>query len=105
MNSTVQCFVIFLQGEIVEISAEGFKSKMIVERKDSKPPAFCFFEYIYFARMDSIFEGEESKILKSNVKTARSFQCYNVIRLVCRVQVRFITRLHLQLICFGCGAM
>lgn len=47
-----------LPGEVVEISKCGFTSKMIVERKKERPPAFCFFEYIYFARMDSIFEGQ-----------------------------------------------
>lgn len=46
-----------LPGEIIEITKEGVKSKMVVPRPDNKPPAFCFFEYVYFARPDSIFEG------------------------------------------------
>ena len=51
-------FSFFLPGEIVEISREGVKSKMIIPRPKEKKPAFCFFEYVYFARPDSIFEGE-----------------------------------------------
>ena len=45
-------------GEVVEISKQGIKSKMIVERPQGMKPAFCFFEYVYFARPDSVFEGE-----------------------------------------------
>lgn len=66
-------------GEIVELSPEGVRSLDIVPRpKISKPvtvahedpnltdhvdilqappPAFCIFEYVYFARADSMFEG------------------------------------------------
>lgn len=44
-------------GEIVELSKEGIKTITIVERPDNKPQAFCIFEYVYFARSDSIFEG------------------------------------------------
>lgn len=47
-----------LPGEIVELSKEGVKSHCIVERPDSKLPAFCIFEYVYFARPDSILEGQ-----------------------------------------------
>lgn len=45
-------------GEIVELTREGIKTIEIVERPDKKPQAFCIFEYVYFARSDSIFEGE-----------------------------------------------
>lgn len=46
-----------MTGEIVEISREGIKSKCIVPRPEAKLPAFCIFEYVYFARPDSIMEG------------------------------------------------
>ena len=44
-------------GEIVEMTKQGVRTIGIVERPDSKPQAFCIFEYVYFARSDSIFEG------------------------------------------------
>lgn len=46
-----------LPGEIVEITRRGVQTVSIVERPDNRPPAFCIFEYVYFARADSIFEG------------------------------------------------
>lgn len=46
-----------LPGEIVQISKNGIKSLSIVPRPEGDPAAFCIFEYVYFARPDSIFEG------------------------------------------------
>jgi amidophosphoribosyltransferase len=45
-------------GEIVELTKHGVKSLGHVDRPDDKLPAFCIFEYVYFARPDSIFEGK-----------------------------------------------
>lgn len=47
-----------LPGEIVELTRKGVKTISIVDRPDNKPQSFCIFEYVYFARSDSIFEGE-----------------------------------------------
>lgn len=45
-------------GEIVQITKHGPKSLGVVERPFKKIPAFCIFEYVYFARPDSILEGQ-----------------------------------------------
>lgn len=45
-------------GEIVQISKHGVKSLSVVPRPEGDNPAFCIFEYVYFARPDSIFEGQ-----------------------------------------------
>ncbi|KAG4079083.1 hypothetical protein HA402_001054 [Bradysia odoriphaga] len=45
-------------GEIVEITRDGIRTIDIVERPENKKLAFCIFEYVYFARSDSIFEGQ-----------------------------------------------
>lgn len=46
-----------LPGEIVQLSKHGVKSLSVVPRPEGDVPAFCIFEYVYFARPDSIFEG------------------------------------------------
>lgn len=48
-----------LPGEIVEISKSGIKTVDRVETPEGKKLAFCIFEYVYFARPNSIFEGQE----------------------------------------------
>ncbi|KAH8241293.1 hypothetical protein KR032_007456 [Drosophila birchii] len=45
-------------GEIVELTRSGYRTVDTVERPDFKRMAFCIFEYVYFARGDSIFEGQ-----------------------------------------------
>lgn len=47
-----------LPGEIVELTRNGVRTIDIVELPEAKLPAFCIFEYVYFARSDSIFEGQ-----------------------------------------------
>ncbi|KAM3956271.1 LOW QUALITY PROTEIN: amidophosphoribosyltransferase [Aphomia sociella] len=47
-----------LPGEIVEMSRHGIRTVDVVERPMHKQQAFCIFEYVYFARADSIFEGQ-----------------------------------------------
>ena len=48
-----------LPGEIVQVTRNGVESFGIVPRpKKNSVPAFCIFEYVYFARADSEFEGQ-----------------------------------------------
>lgn len=48
-----------LPGEIIEMTRDGIRTIEIVSRPNLDPPAFCIFEYIYFARANTIFEGQE----------------------------------------------
>ncbi|XP_004849749.1 amidophosphoribosyltransferase isoform X2 [Heterocephalus glaber] len=47
-----------LPGEIVEISRHGVQILDTVSRSEGNPVAFCIFEYVYFARPDSMFEDQ-----------------------------------------------
>lgn len=46
-------------GEIIEFTRRGPQTICIVDRPEGKNAAFCIFEYVYFARADSILEGKE----------------------------------------------
>ena len=48
-----------LPGEIVQLTMNGIESLGIVPRKAEHPSsAFCIFEYVYFARADTMFENQ-----------------------------------------------
>uniref|UniRef100_A0A8D0HVP1 Amidophosphoribosyltransferase n=1 Tax=Sphenodon punctatus TaxID=8508 RepID=A0A8D0HVP1_SPHPU len=47
-----------MPGEIVKISRYDIQTLDVVPRPGGDPTAFCIFEYVYFARPDSIFEGQ-----------------------------------------------
>ena len=48
-----------LPGELVSLSARGLEVEQVVE---PGRPAFCVFEHIYFARPDSILEGNRTQV-------------------------------------------
>lgn len=48
-----------LPGEIIEMTRHGVCTIDVVERPEQRAQAFCIFEYIYFARSDSYFEGQQ----------------------------------------------
>uniref|UniRef100_F1L2Z8 Amidophosphoribosyltransferase n=1 Tax=Ascaris suum TaxID=6253 RepID=F1L2Z8_ASCSU len=53
-KSVLKCEV--KPGEIIEITQSGIRS---VCQMEPASPAFCIFEYVYFARCDSFFEGQQ----------------------------------------------
>lgn len=54
-----QIFRDVMPGEIVKLEKYKMpRTLAMVTRPDNAPPAFCIFEYVYFARPDSMFEGQ-----------------------------------------------
>ncbi|MBF0247604.1 MAG: amidophosphoribosyltransferase [Alphaproteobacteria bacterium] len=51
-------------GEIVVISREGIQS---LKPFSPRPPRFCIFEYIYFARPDSVIEGRNVYAVRKRI--------------------------------------
>ena len=51
-------------GEIVAIDANGLRSEI---SEVAKPPALCMFEYIYFARPDSVLSGRSIYMARYNM--------------------------------------
>ncbi|MFQ6128682.1 MAG: amidophosphoribosyltransferase [Thermoplasmata archaeon] len=51
-------------GELIELTGKGFKSHQLVE---SKKKAHCFFEYLYFARADSVLDGKWIYEIRRNI--------------------------------------
>lgn len=48
-----------MPGEIVELTRKGPRTIDIIPTPEDRQMAFCIFEYVYFARPTSIFEGQE----------------------------------------------
>ncbi|GLS42342.1 amidophosphoribosyltransferase [Methylobacterium brachythecii] len=51
-------------GEVVVISEEGIESMRFAERQPMRP---CIFEYIYFARPDSVVNGKSVYAIRKNI--------------------------------------
>ncbi|CAD6199022.1 unnamed protein product [Caenorhabditis auriculariae] len=49
-------------GEIVELSRDGIRS--VCQMKPQSPLAMCIFEYVYFARNDSVIEGQQVQTVR-----------------------------------------
>lgn len=45
-------------GEIIEITKYGIRTVDIVGLPANRKVAFCIFEYVYFAKANSVFEGQ-----------------------------------------------
>jgi len=64
-----------LPGEIVKITNKGIQSMCVVPRPDNRLSAFCIFEYVYFARPDSIFEGQMVYTVRERCGKQLAIEC------------------------------
>ena len=51
-------------GEVVTLSAEGLRSRIVL---GGQRRAFCLFEYIYFARPDSLMAGKRLQVMRARM--------------------------------------
>lgn len=73
-----------MPGEIVKISRYDVQTLDIVPRPEGDPSAFCIFEYVYFARPDSIFEGKPSNLFcyrKCNLTVGKTYKRWTTFNL------------------------
>lgn len=54
-------------GELVIIADDGIKSIRPFDSQDPVPSRFCIFEYVYFARPDSVISGKNVYTVRKNI--------------------------------------
>ncbi|MDD3398291.1 MAG: amidophosphoribosyltransferase, partial [Candidatus Methanomethylophilaceae archaeon] len=59
-------------GEVVEMTAEGFRIYPAIVKENH---AHCMFEWVYFARPDSIMDGRESYHVRRNIGKILAREC------------------------------
>ncbi|CDW55604.1 amidophosphoribosyltransferase [Trichuris trichiura] len=74
-------------GEIVELTAHGITRSVCVSQPNGGKSAFCIFEYIYFARADSIYEGRMSFGLWDDFEILLSGQQVHRARFRCGIKL------------------
>ncbi|CAB3403033.1 unnamed protein product [Caenorhabditis bovis] len=63
-------------GEIVELGAKGIRS--VCQMKPQNRQAMCIFEYVYFARNDSVIEGQQIETVRE--ECGRILACEDSVR-------------------------
>jgi amidophosphoribosyltransferase len=57
-------------GEIVTVTARGFRSERVAKASAREIPAHCSFEHVYFARPDSVLFGEPVHVVRERLGQA-----------------------------------